>query len=393
MNLLDRAAALLPGDDPTLGQLYTSLGTASTWTGQLDKARATLDHAQRITAANRDELQHAHARVEALLLDLRLNPNEAEIEIIRDLPELRREFDESHDDLGICRALQLEAAVHWNGARSAAAEDAWQRAAECARRLNDRRDLANILSWLASAALWGPTPAPEGIQRCKDYLDEIGNHPFGKAEILLHLAGLHAMQDDFATAQETLNDAKALLDSLGPTVTAAITQPAALIAMLAGDPATAEKHLRLEYSSLYRTGERYYLSTTAAKLAKAIAAQGPGRYEEAIRLLAVSRETRADDDLTAQTVEQGLSARILADRGHHREAEELARSTVALAAETDLLTQRADTLLDLSHVLAKAGRTPEAHSAAAQALDLYQRKGNVPGAKESLRYLTLYSPA
>jgi hypothetical protein len=163
--------------------------------------------------------------------------------------------------------------------------------------------------------------------------------------------------------------------------------------MLAGDPATAEKHLRLEYSSLYRTGERYYLSTTAAKLAKAIAAQGPGRYEEANRLLAVSRETRADDDLTAQTVEQGLSARILADRGHHREAEELARSTVALAAETDLLTQRADTLLDLSHVLAKAGRTPEAHSAAAQALDLYQRKGNVPGAKESLRYLTQYSPA
>src|SRR5215468_2183265 len=63
VNLLDRAAALLPGDDPALGPLYTSLGTASTWTGQLDKARATLDHAQRITAANGDELQHAHARV------------------------------------------------------------------------------------------------------------------------------------------------------------------------------------------------------------------------------------------------------------------------------------------------------------------------------------------
>jgi DNA-binding SARP family transcriptional activator len=393
VNLLDRAAALLPGDDPTLGPLYTSLGTASTWTGQLDKAMATLDHAQRITAANGDQLQHAHARVEALLLHLRMHPNEAAIEIIRDLPELRREFEASQDDLGICRALQLEAAVHWNRARSAAAEDAWQRAAECARRLNDRRDLANILSWLASAALWGPTPAPEGIQRCKDYLDEIGNHPFGKAEILLHLAGLHAMQDDFAAAHTTINSAKDLLDTLGPTMIAAFIQPAALIAMLAGDPATAEKHLRLEYDSLYQTGERYYLATTAAKLARAIAAQGPSRYDEAIRLIATSREAAADGDLAPQIISQGIYARILADRGLYREAEELARSAAALSAQTDLLDKHADTLLELSHVLAAAGQVSEARSAATQALNLYQRKGNLPGARESLRYLTQSAPA
>jgi hypothetical protein len=144
--------------------------------------------------------------------------------------------------------------------------------------VNDRRQLADIFSWLASAALWGPTPAPEGIQRCKDYLDEIGNHPIGRAEILLNLAGLYAMQDEFATAAEaTIDTAKSLLETLGPTMTAAIIQQAALIAMLAGDPATAEKYLRLEYDSLYRMGERLLLSTTAAKLARAIAAQGPGR--------------------------------------------------------------------------------------------------------------------
>ena len=108
----------------------------------------------------------------------------------------------------MCRTLQLEAALHWDHARSAAAEDAWRRAAEYARKVNDRRQLAEILSWLASAALWGPTPAPEGIRRCKEYLDEIGNHPFGKAEILLNLAGLHAMQDDFAAAHATLDTAK-----------------------------------------------------------------------------------------------------------------------------------------------------------------------------------------
>jgi hypothetical protein len=201
------------------------------------------------------------------------------------------------------------------------------------------------------------------------------------------------MQDDFAAAQETLETAKTLLETLGPTMTAALIHPAALIAMLAGDPATAESYLRLEYESLYQMGERRVLSTTAATLARAIAAQGPSRYDEAIRLIDVSRATVADEDLSTQVIGQGLYARILADRGHHGEAEELARSAAALAAQTDLLNYRADSLLELSHVLAAASQVPEAHSAATQALVLYQRKGNLPGARESLRYLTQSAPA
>jgi DNA-binding SARP family transcriptional activator len=392
VNLLDRAAALLPGDDPALGRLYTSLGTALIEAGQFEKAKATLDHAQRITAVNADDRQHAHARVQALLLHLKMNPNEAAIDIARALPELRHEFEASQDDLGICRTLQLEAALHWDHSRSGAAEDAWLRAADYARKVNDRRQLAEILGWLASAALWGPTPAQEGIPRCEDYLDEIGNHPLGKAGILMHLAGLYAMQDNVTAAQATLNSAKALLDTLGPTITAAMTQPAALVAMLAGDAATAEAHLRREYERLDQMGERRLLGTTAATLARAITAQGPGRYDEATRLIAISQEVRADEDLSTQAVGQGVTARILADCGHYHDAEELARSAAALAAQTDLLSEHADTLLDLAHVLAAAGRLSEAHDAGTQALDLYRRKGNRPGSRESRRYLTRYAP-
>ena len=393
VNLLDRAAALRPGDDPALGRLHTILGTALTEAGQLEKARATLDHAQRITAAHGDERQHAHARVETLLLHLEMNPDQAELEIARALPELRSEFDATQDDLGICRTLQLEAALHWNHGRSGAAEYAWLRAADYARKVNDRRKLADIVGWLASAALWGPTPAPDGIKRCQDHLDEIGNHPIGKAGILLKMAGLYAMQDDFVAAQETLNTEKSLMEILGPTMKAAITQPAALIAMLGGDPASAEMYLRLEFDSLYQMGERRLLATTAATLARAIAAQGPSRYDEALRLIAMSQETAAHEDLSAQAIGRGLHARILADHGRYREAEELARSAVAISAQTDLLSEHADTLLELSHVLAAAGQVSGAHSAATQALELYQRKGNLPGVRESLRYLTQPAPA
>jgi tetratricopeptide (TPR) repeat protein len=391
MNLLTRAAALLPRDDPALARVYTSLGTALTEAGQLEKAWSTLDRAQRIAAANGDEGQRAHARVQALLSGLKLAPNRVAIQIAQALPELRSEFARGPDELGLCQTLQLEAAMYWIHARSAAAEDAWQRAAEYARRANDRRQLTEILGWLASAALWGPTPASEGIRRCEDYLDEIGNHPRGQAVILLHMAGLHAMQDRVEIAHATLSRAKSLLETLGPTMTAAVTEPAAFIAILAGDPATAEMHLRLEYESLSQMGEKDFLATTAALLARTIAAQGQTRYGEATQLIAVSQEAAAGEDLSAQIISQGLSARILADRGRHGEATELASSAVALAAQTDLLSQHADALLDLAQVLAASGRLPEAQAAATQALDLYRRKGNLPGVRESLGYLTRYA--
>jgi tetratricopeptide (TPR) repeat protein len=393
LNLLDRAAALLPPGDPAAGRLCTSLGAVLTEAGRLDQARAALDRAQRITAEEGDENQHAHARAQALWLRLEIDQDNAVAEIGRALQDLRDVFGRHQDDLGICRALQLEAALHWNHARSAAAEDAWQRAAGYARSLNDRPQLTDILGWLASAALWGPTPVSEGIRRCKGYLEEIGNHSPGRAVILLHLAGLYAMQDDITAAHATLSRARALLEAVGPTLTAAITQPAALIAMLAGDPAAAETHLRREYESLSAMGERRYLATTAVKLARAVAAQGQSRYDEATELIATSREAAAGADQSADAVGQAILARVLADRGRHGEAVKLARSAAALTAETDLLSERADILLDLAHVLAAAGRGPEAHTAAGEALDLYQHKGNQPGARESLRCLAQYAPA
>lgn len=150
-------------------------------------------------------------------------------------------------------------------------------------------------------------------------------------------------------------------------------------------------HLRLEYESLSQMGDKGTLATTAALLARAIAAQGERRYAEATKLIAISQEVAVDEDISAQIICQGLSARILADRGRHAEAVELASSAVALAAQTDQLSPRAEALLDLAQVLAASGRVSEAHAAATQALDLYQRKGNLPGTRESLGYLTQYA--
>ena len=63
-----------------------------------------------------------------------------------------------------------------------------------------------------------------------------------------------------------------------------------------------------------------------------------------------------------------------------------------LAAQTDLLSDHADALLDLAHVLTVAGHRAEAHATATQALDLYQRKGNLPGVQASRRYAAQHAP-
>jgi tetratricopeptide (TPR) repeat protein len=209
--------------------------------------------------------------------------------------------------------------------------------------------------------------------------------------ILWHMAGLYAMQDQVAVAQATLSRAKSHLDLLGPIMTATETEPAAFIAMLADDPVTAEMHLRRGYELLSQMGEKGFLSTIAAVLARVIVGQGEERYAEASQLIEISLDAAAGEDLSTQIIGQGLSARILADSGRHTEAVALASSAVALAAQTDLLSQHADALLDLAHAMAASGRVADAHTAAAQAFDLYRRKGNLPGTRESLGYLIQYA--
>jgi DNA-binding SARP family transcriptional activator/tetratricopeptide (TPR) repeat protein len=385
VRLLQSASSLVQPDDPTRARLLTGLGAALMEAGQLDRAAGALEEAQRVASVTGDERLLAHARVQRLFLGLQVDVERATAAVGPLLPEVFGTFERGGDELGLCQAWRLRAAVDWMQANSAAAEEAWQRAAEHARRAGDERQLTEILGWLASAALWGPTPAPEGIRRCERFLVEVEGQRTGEAVILNHLAGLYAMQDRVAEAHELLARARSIFEDLGATMTAAVSHPASLVAMLTGDPAAAEEHLRRDYESLERMGEKGYLATTAAFLAQALAAQA--RHDEAEQFIGVSGEAGASEDISAQMVCQGLSARILAARGRLAEAEEFAREAVALAARTDFLNQHADALLELARILDRAGRVSEARAAVGEARSLYQRKGNLIGAEHARRRL------
>jgi hypothetical protein len=153
-----------------------------------------------------------------------------------------------------------------------------------------------------------------------------------------------------------------------------------MVELLAGDPVAAERCLRKGYAALDQMGDRNLLSTTAAFLGEALLAQD--RDDEAERFAGLSAELAAGDDLLTQVMWRGVRATILVRRGGLTAAERLARQAVAIAERTDFLNHRAEALGVLGTVLAQCGRADQAHGAFTEALDLYERKGNLVAAAQ-----------
>ena len=74
------------------------------------------------------------------------------------------------------------------------------------------------------------------------------------------------------------------------------------------------------------------------------------------------------------------------------EAERLAREAVTLAETTDFVNQRADALVDLGIVLRPAGRGMDAQAAFAEAIRLYEHKGNAVAAERVRSELVMSAP-
>ncbi|MGH3023979.1 MAG: ATP-binding protein [Gaiellaceae bacterium] len=380
INLLQRAVALLRDDDPARMRLLPELGAALAEAGSLSEAAGVLAEARRLAEAVGDERLEAHAHVEELVLGLQVDAGSAMAEAQHAGVRARRTFEEAGDDLGLCRLSYLQGQVHWLRGRAAAAEEAWERAASHARRAGDQRRLADILRWIPSAVLFGPTPAPEGIRRCEEIRQLLRGNLRAQSEILPALGGLHAMTGRFESARELLAESDAILEELGFTIHSA-PEWAAFVALLEGDPATAEERLQAGYERLAAMGETQLLSTTAALLARAIYEQG--RYDEAHAFTEASAEAAAVEDVVTQIAWRAARARILVGQGHLDEGERLAREAVALAEGTDLPSDRADALLDLAEVLRTSARPEEAGTAVRRALSLYERKGNLVGADKA----------
>jgi predicted ATPase/class 3 adenylate cyclase/DNA-binding winged helix-turn-helix (wHTH) protein len=390
VTLLERAAALVTDDEARRAALLPDLGAALLEAGRLAEADEVLGDATRAAAAAGDKGAAARALVQRQFLRLQrgeaTGTDEAAEVVARVIPTFTRAGDEH----GLCGALRLDAWRHWIEAQTEAAAEAWEQAAAHAQKAGAEHERIEILGWIASSLFFGPTKVADGIRRCEAILAEVETNLAATADVLQPLAGLHAMEGRFGEARELLATSEAAFEELGLTLNSAVSHHAAMVELLAGDPVAAERSLRRGYAALQEMGDRALLSTTAAFLGQALLAQG--REQEAESLADVSAELAADDDLITQVLWRGVRARALAARGELAEAESLAREAASLSERTDFVNHRADALVDLGIVLRQLRRAHDAQAVFAQALRLYEQKGNSVAAARLRADLAMPAP-
>ena len=375
--LLERAASLLSPEDPSRLELLPALGAALFEAGHLADANRVLAEAIELST---DELLEARAMVEQQFVLLQTDTG-----AIDDASQVAdgalEVFEEHGHDFGQIRAWSLKAFSAWIDGQAATADEAWRRAAEHARRAGETRELFEILDWRASAAVVGPTPVDEAIERCLEIREQVGSSPVAVAETLHPLAALRAMRGEFEAARTLIREGNAIVEELGRIYSEGISHHEAFVEMLAGRPEVAEERLRRAYERLQEMGEKTLLASTAAYLAQAIYAQD--RPDEAWDFCQVSREVAAAGDISAQVVGRGAHAKLLAREGRGDEAERLAREAVDLAARTDLLTHHGEAFLDLAEVLELDGQPAKAETAFRAGLELFERKGDLVSAERT----------
>ena len=332
-------------------------------------AAAIVDAAAERAAAAGDATGEAFARAMAGYHRFNINEcsdDDLEALLLAALPLLEEEGNHAAlvyvwEVLGISVA---NARGLWADAAGASA-----RALEHARLAGQRR---TGLFWIELALALGPTPAGEALAQLDRLLPErpAAYSLFTRA---LLLAMLDRFDEAVPLARES-NERQRELDGrrIGENRLAEI-------ARMAGDHEAAARHLQTLCEWLEEREQFVLLGTYAPLLGRELC--DLGRFEEAEVLARQGRDlsgNRADDRHRWQRVQ----ALVLAHRGEDAEAERLAREAVAEVEETQSPTFQGDAWYDLAEVLAAAGRKEDAAAALAEALDRYERKQNLPLARQ-----------
>jgi class 3 adenylate cyclase/tetratricopeptide (TPR) repeat protein len=383
--LLERAAGLLERDDERLSSVLTDLGAALREGGDLARAATVLDAAiDAATAAGRADLRF-RAVVERSSLEAFVDPRVQASQLLRVAADAIRVFEATGDESGLAKAWIHTAEVRWLQGRCAEMEDALASALVHAEHAGAGRERSRALGSISRAALLGPRPVEEAIVRCNWARDQSSGDVMVEAYVNSSIAVLEAMRGRREEAVRLYERTIGTLEDMGLKVLhGSIHMYAGLVELISGDDESAERALRRGYDELDRIGERGFLSTMAAFLARAL--YGLDRHSEAEEMTRVSEQVASQDDIGSQVTWRGTRAKVLASRGDER-AVELATDAVALARGTDFVNVLADALVDLAETMCLLERPGSAGAVLDEALRLYEAKGNIvsAGAARSLR--------
>jgi class 3 adenylate cyclase/tetratricopeptide (TPR) repeat protein len=368
-NLLERAAALASATEIDLG-LETDLIEALFWASRgHDALRRAESLADRAAAAG-DRVAELCGRIKAEYLRLFLEPKVAATRLCALVEQALPVFQAAGDHLALYVAYNARAWVCDRQMQAGAALEAYERAVAHAPEAGQAQDLQ---AWRAGSRFIGPTPVSEFLT----WLEEPEQQRDRNHWVRRYRAGALAMVGRFAEARVILSETRADLAKRGRHLEVALftAEQSLDVELLAGDPATAAELGAEGCRQLEQLAEHSFQSTTAANVARAL--YELGRLEQADEWADRAMQLTASDAAATQMSWRQVKAKVLARRGEHAEAEQLARDAVAIAAETDCLNAQGDTNADLAEVLQLTGKAGEAKAALERALQRYERKENL----------------
>ena len=351
-------------------------------TGAYAEAAAVLDEVESAAAAADDAIAAARARLLRFRVDLSRSPDSewasrALAEAERDLPL----FEEAGDLPGATLAWRVRYAAHGTaGLFADAAADAEQIIALAGQAGDERQRLRGI-SNLAMAMTYGPTPAPEALDRLDGLSSEVGSDRSTSIVLSAAIAQLRSMGKEFDAARQLYRQATATARELGePVLAALVALDAGEIERRAGQHELAVPVLQEAAAVFAEVGDTFFLASVSSMLGRALLDMG--RMEEALTESERAKTLAADDDLDAQVRWRGLRSAILVANGDGGGAIELAQDAVRIARGANMPIVTALALADLAVALTASGERSAAEAPRAESLAIYRAKGDLASADQ-----------
>jgi class 3 adenylate cyclase/tetratricopeptide (TPR) repeat protein len=380
--LLRRTRDLLGDDQPRRADALRVLGQALMRRGEFADAEEAFRAALSAAAAAGD--RSTEIRAQLLLGDLasRTDPTVDTESGLALALELAAELETSDDPATLSFAYEAVGMCRFVLGHAAAGEADLARAADIARRAGALPEEHRALNALLRPKLWGPARADDVLATCDAILDRDDVGLGLRVHALQVRAVAAALLGDEAGARDAGGRAGALIEEYDLRLQRGMYGVDFGFALeLCGDLHSAEAELRRGYEALKTFGATGALTTLCGELATVLA--WLERLDDAESIAAEGRSLAGADDFDAQTRWRKALARARLVRGDLEEAERLAREAVAVVSRTDFITLEAEAEHVLGEVLAARKRSAEAEAAFERALVLYERKGNVVGAREA----------
>jgi class 3 adenylate cyclase/tetratricopeptide (TPR) repeat protein len=380
-NLLERALALGLADARDRARAEIELGEALFETGRLAESDEAYTGARdRAKAAGASGLA-ATALVRRERQRLQLDPEVDIDELTAGAEEAIRTLLELDDASAQAVAEQLLAEIAESRGQSAAALARQEQGAALAARAGEHQARRRMVRKAANLLALGPTPAGQGVERCRELMRTSEDDPTLRATIGWNLGVLLAMGGRSEEALAVVEESSAVLDALDSMTWTWLGRWASGWAReLADDRAGAERDLIAWCERLRDARGAESVPAVNARSRLALLYCDDGRWSDAEDCLAASREVTEPQIVLAAVTHLTAQARVASHRGDHGGAFRLARRGIELIDPTDCLPLRARLWAALADIHRAAGNRSEADAAVARALELYDQKGNIAGA-------------